>query len=118
MSLAVLTDSTTAQDSPALKFLPGSGNSTNTTSVSSCCAWSVMPTIASAPDTRTHSCDLAYLRSLGMFDMRQLSQGLDQRSIRFSVNRFGHNHSRCALSADFNLKRRVRRARLRGYVAH
>src|SRR5258708_34361656 len=103
MSLAVLTDSTTAQDSPALKFLPGSGNSTNTTSVSSCCAWSVMPTVASAPDTRTHSCDLAYLRSLGMFDMRQLSQGLDPGSIRFSVNRFWDNGGGGALSPDFDL---------------
>src|SRR6266571_6949998 len=117
MSLAVLTDSTTAQDSPALNFFPGSGNSTNTTSVSSCCAWSVMPTVASAPDTRTHSCDFAYLRSLGMFDMRQLSQGLDPRSIRFSVNRFGHNHRRRALSADFNLNRCCRCGELRHYVA-
>src|SRR6266436_6143284 len=118
MSLAVLTDSTTAQDSPALNFLPGSGNSTNTTSVSSCCAWSVIPTVASAPDTRTHSCDLAYFRSLGMFDMRQLSQGLDQRSIRFSVNWLGHNYSRRALSADFNLKWRLGDGGLRCYVAH
>src|SRR6266567_6196573 len=105
MSLAVLTDSTTAQDSPALNFLPGSGNSTNTTSVSSCCAWSVMPTVASAPDTRTHSCDFAYLRSLGMFDMWQLSQGLDPWSIRFSVNRFGDNCGGGALSTDFDLQR-------------
>src|SRR5437899_1016695 len=118
MSLAVLTDSTTAQDSPALNFFPGSGNSTNTTSVSSCCAWSVMPTVASTPDTRTHSCDFAYFRSLGMFDMRQLSQGLDLRSIRFSVNRFGHNHGRSAFSADFNLKRRRRCGTLWRYIAH
>src|SRR6266699_2536662 len=118
MSLAVLTDSTTAQDSPALIFFPGSGNSTNTTSVSSCCAWSVMPTVASAPDARTHSCDFAYLRSFGMFDMRQLSQGLDLRSIRFSVNRFGHYHSRRAPSAHFNLKRRCRCGELQRYVAH
>src|ERR1017187_638832 len=66
MSLAVLTDSTTAQASPALTLRPTAGSSTNTMSVSSCCAWSVMPTVAVSPLTRTHSCDLAYFRSEGM----------------------------------------------------
>src|SRR5258708_33394907 len=66
MSLAVFTDSTTAQASPAFTLRPASGSSTNTTSVNSLCAWSVMPTVAVSPLTRTHSCDLAYLRSEGM----------------------------------------------------
>src|SRR5277367_4413357 len=66
MSLAVFTDSTTAQASPALTLRPASGSSTKTTSVNSPCAWSLMPTVAVSPLTRIHSCDLAYLRSEGM----------------------------------------------------
>src|SRR2546429_6212117 len=66
MSLAVFTDSTTAHASPAFTWRPTAGSSTKTTSVSSCCAWSVMPTTPVWPLTRTHSCDLAYLRSEGM----------------------------------------------------
>src|SRR5277367_2026138 len=66
MSLAVLTDSTTAQASPALTVRPMAGSSTNTISVSSACAWSVMPTVAVSPLTRTHSCDFANFRSEGM----------------------------------------------------
>src|SRR5258706_7529604 len=66
MSLAVFTDSTTAQASPAFTLRPTSGSSTKTTSVSSACAWSVMPTVAVSPLTRTHSCDLAYFKSEGM----------------------------------------------------
>src|SRR6266513_1349725 len=65
MSLAVFTDSTTAHASPAFTCRPTAGSSTKTTSVSSCCAWSVMPTVAVSPLTRTHSWDLAYLRSEG-----------------------------------------------------
>src|ERR1700690_1890706 len=65
MSLAVFTDSTTAQPSPLLNFLPISGSSTKTMSVNSCWAWSVMPTVAVSPLTRTHSWDLVYLRSEG-----------------------------------------------------
>src|SRR3954454_4920280 len=67
MSLAVFTDSTTAHGSPALTLRPAAGSSTNTTSVSSCWAWSVMPTVAVPPATRTHSCDLAYFKSEGTF---------------------------------------------------
>src|ERR1700692_3194326 len=66
MSLAVFTDSTTAQASLALTLRPTSGSSTKTTSVNSPCAWSLMPTVAVSPLTRIHSCDLAYLRSEGM----------------------------------------------------
>src|SRR6266481_9567531 len=66
MSLAVFTDSTTAQASPTFTLRPTSGSSTNTMSVNSCCAWSVMPTVAVSPLTRIHSCDLAYFRSEGM----------------------------------------------------
>src|SRR4051812_4287716 len=69
MSLAVLTDSTTATASPALTLRPTAGTSTNTTSVSSCCAWSVIPTVATSPATRTHSWELAYLRSEGTFEL-------------------------------------------------
>src|SRR6185437_3628695 len=65
MSLAVLTDSTTAQASPTLTWRPTAGSSTNTMSVNSACAWSLMPIVAMSPLTRTHSCDLAYLRSEG-----------------------------------------------------
>src|SRR5258706_16238814 len=72
MSLAVLTDSTTAQASPAFTWRPTSGSSTKTTSVSSLCAWSVMPTAAVSPLTRTHSCDLAYFRSEGMLLIKLL----------------------------------------------
>src|SRR5208282_6022037 len=65
MSLAVLTDSTTAAASPLLNCLPVSGSSTKTMSVNSCWAWSVMPTVAVSPLTRTHSWDLVYFRSEG-----------------------------------------------------
>src|SRR5687767_4464139 len=69
MSLAVLTDSTTAHESPVFSFRPTAGNSTNTTSVSSCCAWSVMPMVATSSSTRTHSWDFAYFKSGGIFEL-------------------------------------------------
>src|SRR6185436_4131637 len=69
MSLAVLTDSTTAQASPALNWRPTAGSSTKTMSVSSCWAWSVMPTVAVSPATRSHSWDLAYFKSAGTFEL-------------------------------------------------
>src|ERR1700733_13341616 len=65
MSLAVLTDSTTAHASPALTLRPAAGNSNNTMSVNSACAWSVMPMVAVSPLTRTHSCYFAYFKSEG-----------------------------------------------------
>src|SRR5437762_7122563 len=65
MSLAVFTDSTTAHASPAFTCRPTAGSSTKTISVNSCCAWSVMPTTAVSPVTRTHSWVLSYLRSEG-----------------------------------------------------
>src|SRR5271170_7858508 len=65
MSLAVFTDSTTAQASPAFNLRPTSGSSTKTTSVNSCCAWSLMPTVAVSPLTRTHSWDFVYFKSVG-----------------------------------------------------
>jgi hypothetical protein len=67
MSLAVLTDSTTAHASPAFTLRPTAGSSMKTTSVNSCWAWSVMPTVATSPVTRTHSWDLAYFKSAGTF---------------------------------------------------
>src|SRR5258708_7448682 len=69
MSLAFLVDSTTALASPALSWRLVSGSSTNTMSLSSCCAKSLMPMVATPSATRTHSWDLAYLRSEGMLDI-------------------------------------------------
>src|SRR5712692_457828 len=69
MSLAVFTDSTTAQASPAFTRRPGAGSSTKTTSVNSCWAWSVIPTVAVSPARRTHSWVWAYLRSGGTFEL-------------------------------------------------
>src|SRR4051812_10294403 len=105
MSLAVFTDSTTAQASPALNIFPTGGNSTKTTSVSSCWAWSVMPMVAMSPLTRTHSWVLAYLRSAGMFDMAGFKSCAGRGSICFSVNRFGHNDGGTLAAANFNLQR-------------
>src|SRR5512136_1536918 len=102
MSLAVLTDSTTAHASPALICRPTSGNSTKTMSVSSCCAWSVMPMVALLPETRTHSCVLAYFKSFGTFAIGSLRQGRGEWSIRFSVDGLGHDQRRGAASADFD----------------
>src|SRR6185503_14464851 len=69
MSLAVLTDSTTAQASAALTLRPTAGSSTNTMSVNSCWAWSVMPTVPVSPSMRSHSWDLAYFSSAGTFEL-------------------------------------------------
>ena len=60
---------TTAQASPAFTLRPMAGNSTKTTSVNSCWAWSVMPMVATSPARRTHSWDFAYFRSAGMFEL-------------------------------------------------
>src|SRR5690348_2206475 len=69
-SEAAFTDSTTAQDSPALRLRPFLGGSTNTRSPSAAWAWSVMPTVAtpSAPSF-THSWLLVYFRSAGILLM-------------------------------------------------
>ena len=68
MSLAALTDSTTAASSPAVKALPTCGSSTNTMSPSASCAYSVMPTVrVPSASRRTHSWDSVYFRSVGMF---------------------------------------------------
>src|SRR6266446_3631958 len=69
MSLAVFTDSTTAQAAPAFTRRPGAGSSTKTTSVNSCWAWSVIPTVAVSPARRSHSCVWAYFRSGGTFEL-------------------------------------------------
>src|ERR1039458_1334221 len=103
MSFAVFTDSTTAQASPALTCRPTSGSSTNTTSVNSCCAWSVMPTVATLSVTRTHSCVFAYFKSKGTLAIKQLSQGVGGRSIRFSINWLRDEHRGGALAPDFDL---------------
>src|SRR5215471_5502420 len=118
MSLAVFTDSTTAQASPALTFRPTSGNSTKTTSVNSCCAWSVMPTVATPPAARTHSCDFAYFKSEGMFAICKLSQGLRQRSISFSIDWPGHNHRPGAFATDLNFDRGLHLRVFRRHITH
>src|ERR1035438_8361113 len=118
MSLAVFTDSTTAQASPALTCRPTSGSSTNTTSVNSCCAWSVMPTVATLPDTRTHSCDFAYFKSKGTLAMKPLSQGVGGRSIRFSINWLRDEHRGGALATDFDLHGRAGLSNCWWHIAH
>src|ERR1035437_479057 len=118
ISLAVLTDSTTAQASPALTCRPTAGNSTNTTSVNSCCAWSVMPTVATLPETRTHSCVFAYFKSEGMFSISQLRQGPGVRSIRFSIDRLRHQDRRGAFAANLDLDGRIDLGKLRRHIAH
>src|SRR5258706_3829208 len=67
MSLAAFTDSTTATAFFAAKTTPTFGGSTNTMSVSSACAWSVMPTVPMPFSIRIHSWVSAYLRSSGTF---------------------------------------------------
>src|SRR6185436_14251948 len=104
MSLAVFTDSTTAQASPAFILRPTAGNSTNTTSVNSCCAWSVMPTVAVSPDTRTHSCDFAYFRSAGTFELIIL-----YRLVGTAINGFRHDFGRRAFAANLDFDFRSRR---------
>src|ERR1035438_4484055 len=118
MSLAVFTDSTTAQASPALICRPTSGSSTNTTSVSSCCAWSVMPTVATLPDTRTHSCVFAYFKSKETLAIKQLSQGVGGRSIRFSIDWLQDEHRRSALAPDFNFHLRTEFRERRRHIPH
>src|SRR5215467_6384280 len=113
MSLAVFTDSTTAQASPAFTFRPTAGNSTKTTSVNSCWAWSVMPIVANPSLTRTHSCDFAYFKSEGMFDIKRLSQGDRNWSTRFLVKGLGNNHRRGAITSDFDFELRLRFRELR-----
>src|SRR5579859_5318380 len=117
MSLAVLTDSTTAQASPAFTDFPLAGNSTKTTSVNSCCAWSVMPTVAVSSLIRTHSCDFAYFKSVGTFDIRALSQGGAMASTWFSIKWFGDHHRGIALAPNFNLQRRGSLGGFRGNIA-
>src|ERR1017187_71878 len=118
MSLAVFTDSTTAQASPALTCRPTAGNSTNTTSVNSCCAWSVMPTVATSPDTRTHSCVFAYFKSKGIFSINQLRQGPGVRSIRFSIDRLGPEDGRGTLAPNLDPDAGIDLRELRGHIAH
>src|ERR1019366_6178353 len=113
MSLAVLTDSTTAQASPALTLRPTAGSSTNTMSVSSCCAWSVMPTVAVSPLTRTHSWVLAYFKSAGILLIKFQLLNVCVRRFRlqslpsFSVDRLRHDDGGEASAANLNLNLRV-----------
>src|SRR3954451_23307856 len=118
MSLAVFTDSTTAQASPAFTWRFAAGNSTNTTSVNSCWAWSVIPIVAMSPLTRTHSCDLAYFKSEGTFDILEFSQDLCVSSNRFSIKRFGDNYRRGALAANLDLNRLLGLGELRLHITH
>src|SRR5438445_1602156 len=68
ISETALTLSTVPRTSPAFTTLPTFGSSTYTTSVSSDCAKSVIPTVARFPWRRTHSWSFVYLRSSGIFD--------------------------------------------------
>src|SRR5215471_15919067 len=77
-----------------------------------------MPIVATPPEFRTHSWDFAYFSSAGISDMPPLSHGPEQRSMRFSVNRFRHDYRGRTLAADFNFDGRLRRGGLRGNVAH
>src|SRR5260221_12689544 len=77
-----------------------------------------MPTVATSPEIRTHSCDFAYFKSEGTFDMAILSQGVAARSIRFSINWFGHRNGQRALTADFDCKLRLGFRKFRRHVAH
>jgi hypothetical protein len=59
-----LTLSTTAQASLPPTSRPTSGRSTNTTSPSAVCAWSVMPMVTTSPPSmRTHSWLVVYFVS-------------------------------------------------------
>src|SRR5215472_1851410 len=110
MSLAVFTDSTTAQASPAFTLRPTSGNSTNTISVNSCCAWSVMPTVAVSPLARTHSCDFVYFKSEGILLINftgDYADGANSQSksrplLWLFVNRLRHDGRRITFAANFN----------------
>src|SRR5689334_16504851 len=73
MSEAALTDSTTAHSSPRFTLRPAAGCCTNTTSPSSSCAKSVMPTVTvPSASARTHWWLAVYLSSSGVF-MRSVS---------------------------------------------
>src|SRR5579871_4038863 len=120
MSLALFTDSTTAQVSPAFTERLSAGNSTNATSESSCWAWSVMPTVPMSPLTRTHSCEAAYFKSEGTFAIKleELRQGGWVWSISFSVKRFGRGDRRGLLAADLDLDGGAGLGELGFHVAH
>src|SRR5262249_34400550 len=92
--------------------------SIKTTSVNSCCAWSVMPMVTMSPAGRTHSCDFAYLRSAGTFAIRELSQGLRWRSIWFSIEGLGRDQCPGAFAANFNFDTHLRFRMLRPHVSH
>src|SRR6056297_30468 len=71
-------DSMTPNDSPAVTASPVSGSSTNTTSPSSSCANSVMPTLTGA-SVVIHSCDSRYRLSSGTSNMIVLAVDKGQR---------------------------------------
>src|SRR5271154_6390545 len=123
MSLAVLTDSTTAQLSPALTLRPTAGNSTKTTSVNSSWAWSVMPMAAVSPLTRTHSWLLTYFKSPGTFALIIYAwkltpfAALENLFSAFAVKWLGHDEGGRLLASNLNANGCVGRGALRRHVA-
>src|ERR1041384_3286308 len=63
-----------------------------------------MPMVATPPETRTHSCGLAYFKSAGTFDMRLLSQGVRLGSMRFSPRGSPEGGGGVDLRAGFDYK--------------
>src|SRR5690625_3063336 len=119
MSLAVLTDSTTAMASPSETLSPSAGSSTKTTSPSWSWAKSVMPTVHSSPSWRSHSCDFRYLRLSGSSTINSsLAARLCTRrycaglySVFYpllSCKRQFHDSCGDRLPADFNVQGRAR----------
>src|SRR5688572_4825389 len=106
-SEAALTDSTTAQASPAASFLPASGTSTKTRSPSASCAWSVMPTSTlPSGNARIHSCFFVYLRSAGMLLLIDGSAevvGLVDLGLAVARERRLHDACREPFAADIDL---------------
>src|ERR1035437_2857508 len=77
-----------------------------------------MPTVATLPDTRTHSCVFAYFKSVGTLAIRQLSHGAGGWSIRFSIDRFGDEDRRGALATNLDLDGRVDLGEFRRHIPH
>src|SRR5438093_3187887 len=87
-------------------------------SVSSCWAWSVMPSVATSPLTRSHSCDFAYFRSDGILAINRLRHVPVGRSTRFlrAVNGPGNDQRGSGLAADFNGEGSVWLGKLRRHI--
>jgi hypothetical protein len=67
-------DSISVMPAPAITSVPTSGSWTKTMSPRLSWAKSVIPIVASAPSTRTHSCSALYRRSAGMFMAAEVTE--------------------------------------------